>query len=248
MQLLFKSLPEDPMRLAIVDDESVYRNHVAELIYAVYGVENVSCYLYSDGSEIVKSFENGFELDAVFLDIEMKELDGMSTAKVIRGYSKDIPIIFLTSHTEMAMEGYEVDAFRFLSKPVKKDKLLETLNELEKKLKVEEKIILRKDGEEIVYGINDLIYVEAANNSVRFVFKKDTIEMRMKFTQALEMIDGISKDFCKCHRSYYVNLAHVKKLGSADIAMDNGDILPVARGSAADAKKMLFEYIRRAGR
>ena len=236
------------MRLAVVDDESVYRNHVAELIYAVYGAENVSCYLYSDGSEIVKSFENGFELDAVFLDIEMKELDGMSTAKVIRKYSKDIPIIFLTSHTEMAMEGYEVDAFRFLSKPVKKDKLLETLNELEKKLKVEEKIILRKDGEEIVYGINDLIYVEAANNSVRFVFKKDTIEMRMKFTQALEMIDGISKDFCKCHRSYYVNLAHVKKLGSADIAMDNGDILPVARGSAADAKKMLFEYIRRAGR
>ena len=49
------------MRLAVVDDESVYRNHVAELIYAVYGAENVSCYLYSDGSETVKSFENGFE-------------------------------------------------------------------------------------------------------------------------------------------------------------------------------------------
>ena len=96
------------MRLAIVDDESVYRNHVAELIYAVYGTETVSCYLYSDGSEIVKSFENGFVPDAVFLDIEMKELDGMSTAKVIRQYSKDIPIIFLTSHTEMALEGYEV--------------------------------------------------------------------------------------------------------------------------------------------
>ena len=153
-----------PMRLAIVDDESVYRNHIAELINIVYGTENVSCYLYSDGSEVVKSFENGFELDAVFLDIEMKDLDGMSTAKVIRKYSKDIPIIFLTSHTEMAMEGYEVDAFRFLSKPVNKDKLLETLNELEKKLKVEEKIILKKDGEEIVYGINELIYVDAANN------------------------------------------------------------------------------------
>ena len=236
------------MRLAIVDDESVYRNHIAELINIVYGTENVSCYLYSDGREVVKSFENGFELDAVFLDIEMKDLDGMSTAKVIRKYSKDIPIIFLTSHTEMAMEGYEVDAFRFLSKPVNKDKLLETLNELEKKLKVEEKIILKKDGEEIVYGINELIYVEAANNSVRFVFKKDTVEMRMKFTQALEMVDAISSDFCKCHRSYYVNLAHVKKLGTGDIAMDNGDVLPVARSSAAEVKKLLFEFVRRAGR
>lgn len=240
--------PEDHMKLAIVDDESVYRNHIAELINAVYGIENVSCYLYSDGSEIVKSFGNGFYPDAVFLDIEMKELDGMSTAKVIRKYSKDIPIIFLTSHTEMAMEGYEVDALRFLSKPVNKDKLLETLKELENKLKVEEKIILKKDGEEIIFGINELIYVEAANNSVRFVFKKDTVEMRMKFAQALGMVDELSKDFFKCHRSYYVNLAHVKKLGSADIAMDNGDVLPVARSSAADAKKMLFEYVRRAGR
>ena len=236
------------MRLAIVDDESVYRNHIAELINLVYGTENVSCYLYSDGSEIVKSFENGFELDAVFLDIEMKELDGMSTAKVIRKYSKDIPIVFLTSHTEMAMEGYEVDAFRFLSKPVNKDKLLETLNELEKKLKVEEKIILKKDGEEIVYGISDLLYVEAANNSVRFVFRKDAVEMRMKFAQALEMVDAVSRDFCKCHRSYYVNLAHVKKLGTGDIAMDNGEVLPVARSSAAEVKKQLFEFVRRAGR
>ena len=244
----FNTQPEDPMRLAIVDDESVYRNHIAELINVVYGAENVSCYLYSDGSEIVKSFEEGFGFDAVFLDIEMKELDGMSTAKVIRKYSKDIPIIFLTSHTEMAMDGYEVDAFRFLSKPVKKDKLLETLNELEKKLKVEEKIILKKDGEDIVYGINDLIYIEASNNSVRFIFKKDTVEMRMKFAQSLEMVDGISTDFCKCHRSYYVNLAHVKKLGTADVVMDNGDVLPVARGSAADVKKMLFEYVRRTGR
>ena len=163
-------------------------------------------------------------------------------------FSPSLPVIFLTSHTEMAMDGYEVDAFRFLSKPVKKDKLLETLKELEKKLKVEEKIILKKDGEEIVYGINDLIYVEAANNSVRFVFKRDAVEMRMKFTQVLAMVDEISKDFCKCHRSYYVNLGHVKKLGTADIAMDNGDVLPVARGSAADVKKMLFEYVRRSGR
>ena len=70
----------------------------------------------------------------------------------------------------------------------------------------------------------------------------------MKFTQALEMVDAISSDFCKCHRSYYVNLAHVKKLGTGDIAMDNGDVLPVARSSAAEVKKLLFEFVRRAGR
>ena len=97
------------MRLAIVDDESAYRRHIVEMIDSVYGKSEVSCYLYSDGSELIRSFENGFKLDAVFLDIEMKDVDGMTAAKKIREYSKDIPVIFLTSHTELAMDGYEVD-------------------------------------------------------------------------------------------------------------------------------------------
>ena len=57
------------MRLAIVDDETVFRSQVAELINSVYGRSEVSCFLYADGSELIRSFENGFKLDAVFLDI-----------------------------------------------------------------------------------------------------------------------------------------------------------------------------------
>ena len=236
------------MRLAIVDDESVYRSQVAELISSVYGKADVSCFLYSDGSELIRSFENGFKLDAIFLDIEMKDIDGMTAAKKIREYSKDIPIIFLTSHTELAMDGYEVDAFRFLSKPVNKLKLSETLTDLEKKLKVDEKIVLKKDGEEIVNPVSDLIYVEAANNCVRFCFRSGAVELRMKFTDAVNMVEELSSDFIKIHRSYYINLGHVRKLSATEVILDNNETLPVARSASAEAKKSLLEYIRRNGR
>ena len=236
------------MRLAIVDDESAYRNQIATLIESVYGKSEVSCYLYADGSELVRSFENGFKLDAIFLDIEMKNTDGMTAAREVRKYSKDIPIIFLTSHTELAMDGYEVEAFRFLSKPVNEIKLRETLNDLEKKLKVDEKIMLIIDGEEIVNSISDLIYVEAANNCVRFCFRKDTIELRMKLSDAIKKVDEISPDFIKIHRSYYVNLGHINKLSATDVLLDNKETLPVARSASSEAKQKLLEYIRRNGR
>ena len=236
------------MRLAIVDDESVYRSQLAELISSVYGKADVSCFLYADGSELIRSFENGFKLDAVFLDIEMENVDGMTAARRIREFSKDIPIVFLTSHTELAMDGYEVDAFRFLSKPVNEIKLRETLTDLEKKLKVDEKIVLRKDGEEIINPISDLIYVEAANNCVRFCFRNEKIELRMKFTEASVMVDELSSDFIKIHRSYYINLGHVRKLSAAEVIMDNKEVLPVARSASSEAKKSLLEYIRRNGR
>ena len=189
------------MRIAIVDDETCFRQAIADQISSLYGRENVSCFLFSDGKELVRSFENGFHLDAIFLDIEMRELDGMSTARVIREHSKDIPIIFTPSHTEMAMEGYEVDAFRFLGKPIDTEKLRKTLEDLEKKLKVEEKILLRQNGEERIFPVKDLIYAEAANNSVRFIFPDTSVEQRMKFSEAVCLIDSLSSGFAKIHRS-----------------------------------------------
>ena len=236
------------MRIAIVDDESVFRKQITESISSLYGKGEVSCFQYADGKELITAFRNGFELDAVFLDIERKEMDGMETARLIRTFSADIPIVFMTSHTEMAMEGYEVSAFRFLSKPTSMDKLRETLKDLEKKLKVEEKIVLKVEGEEVIYPVSSLVYAEAANNCVRFVFATDNIETRMKFSEAITLIDSVSGDFFKCHRSYYINLGRVKKMGTTEVSMDNGDNLPIARSSAAQAKQKLFEFIRRTGR
>ncbi len=236
------------MRIAVVDDEEMIRRKIASMISNVYGREDVSCFLYADGSEVIRSFENDFKLDAVFLDIEMTELDGMSTARKIREFSREIPIVFTTSHTEMAIEGYEVDAFRFLSKPVDETKLRQTLIDLENLLKVDNKIVLREDGEDVVKSVSDLIYAEAANNEVRFVFKGSVVKQRMKFTDAVKLIDEQSRDFVKIHRSYYINLAHVLKLGTGEILMDNKETLPVARGSSASVKKNLFDYIRRTAR
>ena len=236
------------MRIAVVDDEIVFRKQITEKIASLYGRADVSCYHYSDGAELIRSFENGFGLDAVFLDIEMKELDGMSTARKIREYSRDIPIVFTTSHTEMAMEGYEVDAFRFLSKPIDEEKLRKTLTDLENYLKVDNKIVLRQDGEDVIFKISDLKYAEASNNSVRFVFAGTTVEQRMKFADAVRMIDEKSSDFIKIHRSYYINLSHAAKINTTDVLMDNKELLPVSRGSAAAVKKALFDYVRRTGR
>ena len=236
------------MKLAIVDDESVFRKETDEAICALYGRGEVSCFHYADGKELVSGLKTGFMPDAVFLDIEMKEMDGMETAKAIRRFSADVPIIFLTSHTEMAMDGYEVGAFRFLKKPTDPEKLRETLLDLENRLKVDEKIALRVDGEDVIYPVSSLVYAEASNNSVRFVFDAEAVTTRMKLADVIKLIDGLSSDFFKCHRSYYINLSHVYKLGTSEVSMDNGDQVPVSRGLAAGVKQRLFEHIRRTGR
>ncbi|MBO4636928.1 MAG: response regulator transcription factor [Clostridiales bacterium] len=236
------------MRFAIVDDDEKIRRDTEKKISSYYGRENVSCFLFSDGDEIIRSIETGFTYDAVFLDIEMERTDGMSAAREIREISKGLPIVFLTSHTDMAMEGYEVSAFRFLGKPVEEDKLRKTLTDLELLIKKDNKITLTKDGEELVFPVKDLIYAEARNNCVRFVFTREEQEVRMKLGDAYDMLRQAGGTFYKIHRSYIVNLARIKKVNTTDVLTDRGELLPIARGKAPDVKKALLEYIRKAGR
>ena len=118
------------MRIAVCDDEKVFLQMICNKIDSFYKSLDVCCIAFGDGSEIIKAYECGQRFDAVFLDIEMKKLDGMKTAERIRSFSSEVPIIFLTSHTEFAMEGYEVGAMRFLQKPVKNDKLEQALTDI----------------------------------------------------------------------------------------------------------------------
>jgi DNA-binding LytR/AlgR family response regulator len=236
------------MRIAVVDDEEVFRNQVSSEITKLFGRDKVSCFLYADGSEILRAMELGLLYDAIFLDIEMKDLDGMQAAAAIRKISRTVPIIFLTSHTEMAMDGYEVAAFRFLSKPVDRAKLKDTLTDLEKHIYSGIAITFHCDGQDIVIPANAILYAESENNEVRFVTGDKSVSARMKLSEAQKKLDKTDCVFYKIHRCYIVSLMHVRKFTATELHMDNGEILPIARSAAAGFKDKMFLYLKQNGR
>ena len=236
------------MRIAVVDDEEVFRNQIASEITKLYGRDKVNCFLYADGSEILRAMHSGLEYDAVFLDIEMKNTDGMRAAAEIRRISRTVPIVFLTSHTEMAMEGYQVAAFRFLAKPVDPQKLKETLTDLEKYIYKGINIMFHVEGEDILVPADSVIYAESANNEVRFVSKEKSINVRMKFSEAQRMLQETDCDFYQVHRCYIVNLRHIRKFKATELQTDSGHIVPIARSASTEFKDRMFEYLKQNGR
>ncbi|NLW89397.1 MAG: response regulator transcription factor [Clostridiaceae bacterium] len=236
------------MRIAVVDDEEVFRNQISSEITRFFGRDKVSCFLYADGSEILRALELGLIYDAIFLDIEMKEMDGMKAASEIRKITRTVPIVFLTGHTEMAMDGYEVAAFRFLGKPPDRLKLRETLLDLEKHIRRGINITLKSDGEEIVIHASDVLFAESQNNEVRFVTSDKPVCVRMKFSEAEKLLSGTDCDFYKVHRCYIVNVLHIRKFSTTELHMDNGDVLPIARSATTDFKNKMFESLKKNGR
>lgn len=232
------------MRIAVCDDEKFFRDGMVEAITAFYGSIDVLCMPFSDGGSLLRAFENGQRFNAVFLDIEMPPPDGMQTAARLHEFSPELPVIFLTSHTELAMEGYEVGAFRFLQKPVREEKLRQALSDLKRLYSEKKTVCLKENGEDCFISPEDIICAEADNNIVCFVTPERTYRVRMKLTEAERLLDDTADCFCRVHRSVIVNLGHVTSRSDREVRLDSGSLLPVSKSCSETLKKRLMEYIR----
>ncbi len=104
------------MRIAIVDDEREFLLNLKSMISENYPEpDKLSISEFGSGEEFVKNFKKNM-YDIIILDIEMKELNGLETAEKIRSADSSVIIVFLTSHQEFALQGYEVNAFRYMLK------------------------------------------------------------------------------------------------------------------------------------
>ncbi len=228
------------MRIAICDDEEKYRITLKTILDKLLSNIDYNIDTFDDGNNLYEAFA-GNPYDLVFLDIEMPALDGITLAKKIRARSENVFIVFLTSHIEYALEGYEVNALRYLTKPVDIEKLKEVIRYVQEKQGSSRQIIIKEDGEEILIDINDVIYMESMNQNVRIVTAKGEHVIRYNIGDFEEQLknDG----FFRIHRGYLISLSKVRKLSGNDVILDGGETLPVSRSNVKPLKEALYTYV-----
>ena len=228
------------MRIAVCDDEELFRIEFKSvldkvLINAEYDIDT-----FSGGSSLYEAFlKNPFDL--VFLDIEMPGIDGITLAKRLRAVSENVQIVFLTSHIEYALEGYEVNALRYLVKPVDMNKLSEVLKFIQDKKNNSRQIMIKQEGEDIVIDISDVIYIESLDKNVRIVTSKSEYITRYNISDYEEELKN--SGFFRSHRSYLISLSKVKKIVKNDVVMDGDISLPVSRSNVKALKEALYAYV-----
>ena len=123
-------------RIAIVEDEAAVREQLAGYVQRYtrqYGTP-FEVTEFADGMEILEDYRPQF--DIIFLDVEMKHLDGMETARRIRERDGGVLIVFITNMAQYAIRGYAVGALDYVLKPVPyfafSQQLQKALGQLEK--------------------------------------------------------------------------------------------------------------------
>lgn len=228
------------MRIAICDDEEIYRIELKSCLNKLLIDTDYDINTFSDGRILLNRFEE-CPFDIVFLDIEMPEIDGITLARKLRSASDSVFIVFLTSHIEYALEGYEVNALRYLTKPADPNKVKEIIRYVQDKQNNAHQIIIKSEGEDILIDINNIIYMESMDKNVRIVTSKEEYITRYNISDYEEQLKNFG--FFRIHRGYLISLNKVKRIVKNDVVMDNEITLPISRNNVKTLKDTLYAYV-----
>ena len=189
---------------------------------------------FSSGEGLLRWLKNhAGELDMVFLDIEMGELDGMETARRLREADENLLLAFVSGYTDYVFDGYSVGALGYLMKPPKPDQLDSVLDRAaEARLREGDMVFLCRSGETL-YRIpkKSILYFASDRRQVSCVSTARTYTFYGKLEEVERTIgDG----FVRVHQRYLVRVGAVDRLEGGQVFVGE-EVLPISRACRSAA-------------
>lgn len=226
------------MRIGICDDSPEDRVHICTLLEEYCGRHNglVTYEVFHSAAALLDALKDQW-FDLLVLDILMPGVTGMAAAREIRQTGGSVPIIFLTSSREFAVESYRVNAAGYMMKPAQRDELFSALDRRLLKLSQKEAYLpLQAESSLIRLAFSQIVFVEVIAHTIRFSLTDGQIRETTGRFCDYEAALLADPNFYKPHRSYLVNLRQVTQLDKSGFLTTTGKIVPVARDTFAKTK------------
>ena len=238
------------MRFAIVDDLDTERTLLKERLARQLRQRGTEAELLEfDSGEAFLAAEEAQRFTAAFLDIYMDGLSGMDAAKELRKTDADCLLVFTTTSTDHALEGFQVRAFHYLVKPFSEAELSGLLDEMLAKLPRPEPVLTVKvDGSDIHLRYQDIVYAE---HFAHLIYVHTTVQKTLATRQPFKTFIAPLKDdtrFFVCGRGVIVNLEHAKDLEGAAFRMADGSQVYVSQELLKAARQAFMEFLLQRGR
>lgn len=230
------------MKVAICDDDEIYLKKLSREVASFFNGKNTKTEfsLFVQGKQLLHSYEAEGRFDLLFMDIHLMDSDGVDIIKQIRQFDSEVPVIFISSMENRAMDGYDVRAFSFISKQNEEDKLQKVLCRLwEEKFCVNRLAVETSNG--IVFiEVKKVLYVESNKRGTMVHTEKEEMETSTSIQNFVAKLP--EGQFIESFKSVHVNVDEIKKINTDTLELQNGQILPVSRRNRKD---VMFAVMQR---
>lgn len=221
--------------IGICDDESIHRNKIKEILVNILDAYNLNyqIYEYDSGESLLDDYSKN--LDILIIDIQMKSINGMDTARKIREIDDNVEIIFMTSFSEFMQDGYEVKAYRYLLKPINEKKIVKHITPCIKDIMKKRSNYITLNTKSYIdrIKIDSILYIETSRPNILIYTNDKMYSTKM----SLSKMEKILKEcgFFKCHASYMINLSKVESMDGNTVKVGGKDI-PISKHRVKDLK------------
>lgn len=207
---------------------------------------------FASPAALCDRLRQGGSFDIYLLDILMPELDGIALGRMIRRGDSEVPVIYVTSSTEYALDAFGIHAVGYLPKPLDRRELFSAMQRaygLHTTRKRE--IISVRDGIQIaLVALEELLYVENRERSTVYALSDGRHITNRRRSGSFESAVGQvaeSEDFLQPHKSYFINMHYIRSLYSDHVVMDDGKDIPIARGKALETRRRYLAFLEEKG-
>ena len=232
------------MRIAICEDNMEHAEILAEMVNRWAQREDMQVIIshYQSAEQFLFCMKDEPPYDLAFLDIQMSKITGLQLARMIREEDRLIFLVFTTALKKYAPKGYEVSAFRYLIKPLQEDEVFQALTAASRMLETRKKeaiIVTQGDKSRRIF-MDDIYYIEVDNHHIILHLHNETIRFKAKLKEFETQFK--EPQFCKCHRSYIVNMKYTGRLSREGVEIDSKGILPVSKSRWEAMNHCYMEY------
>lgn len=174
------------------------------------------------------------ELDLVFLDMEMGELDGMETARRLRQMDENLMLVFVTGFAEHVFDGYAVGALGYLMKPPAPEQLEEVLSRAASAMLGSEPTVFVCRSGDTLYRIpkGRIAYFSSDRRQITCVTDQRSYRFYGKLDQVEE---AVGPGFVRIHQRYLVRTGAVERVEGGQVYLEGEETLPISRANRSAA-------------
>ena len=174
----------------------------------------------------------------------MKDIDGMETARRLRADKFQGFLIFITVLKEMVFQSFEVQAYDYLVKPVEEKQFERTMERLLASMHSagEDSLLVQKGYEGRIIRKDEIVFCEIIDRKIYLNLVSGEV---LDYYERIENLETkLGGHFFRCHRSYLINLKHLKGYKNGTAYMDNGKEVPVSRLRSREFSGIVLQYMK----